>query len=141
MRDIQSDKIDTSHQILRPPGWPRPRGYAHGIAARGRIICLGGQIGWDETETLKSGFIPQCRQALQNIVALLAEAGATPANLVRMTWYVVDIDLYNSLLPELGQVYRDTLGKNFPAMALVQVVNLVETGALVEIEATAVIND
>jgi len=126
-------------QILQPSGWPMPKGYANGIAADGRIVVTGGVIGWDTEERLADGFIAQVRQALSNIAAILAEGGARPEHLVRLTWYVVDIEEYLANLKELGRVYREIFGAHYPAMALVQVVRLVEKAARVEIEATAVI--
>lgn len=127
------------HRALLPPGWPRPKGYANGVAATGTFIVTGGVIGWDETETVAEGFLPQIRQVLANIRAILAEGGAGPEHLVRLTWYVTDIALYRESLPAIGAIYREVLGRNFPAMALVQVVSLVEPAAMVEIEATAVL--
>ncbi len=118
-----------------------PKGYANGIAARGEIIFVGGQIGWDEQGRFPQGFVPQVEQALRNILAVLAEAGAGPEHITRMTWYVTDMAAYRASLRELGAAYRRVMGKNFPAMALVQVVSLVEPEALVEIEATAVLPD
>jgi enamine deaminase RidA (YjgF/YER057c/UK114 family) len=126
-------------KVLQPPGWPQPRGYANGIAAQGTVVVTGGVVGWDEREVFPAGFLPQVRQALLNIRAILEAGGAGPEHLVRLTWYVTDIDAYRSSLKELGPVYREVLGKNFPAMALVQVVSLVEPAAMVEIEATAVV--
>ncbi|HXH43643.1 MAG TPA: RidA family protein [Bradyrhizobium sp.] len=125
-------------QILQPSGWPVPKGYANGMAAEGRIVVTGGVIGWDAEERLADGFVAQVRQTLDNIAAILAEAGARPEHLVRLTWYVVDMDEYLANLKELGRVYRDVFGAHYPAMALVQVVRLVEKAARVEIEATAV---
>jgi enamine deaminase RidA (YjgF/YER057c/UK114 family) len=126
-------------QILQPSGWPMPKGYANGMAADGRIVVTGGVIGWDAEERLAEGFVAQVRQTLSNIAAILAEAGARPEHLVRLTWYVVDMDEYLANLKDLGQVYRAIFGAHYPAMALVQVVRLVEQAARVEIEATAVI--
>ena len=126
-------------QVLQPSGWPMPKGYANGIAAEGRIVVTGGVIGWDAEERLADGFVAQVRQALSNIVAILAEAGARPEHLVRLTWYVVDMDEYLANLKELGRIYRTIFGTHYPAMALLQVVRLVEKAARVEIEATAVI--
>lgn len=127
--------------ILQPPGWPRAKGYANGIAATGRMVFVGGQIGWDESQAMvPGGLVPQTRQALRNIVAVLAEAGAGPEHVVRLTWYVTDMDAYRGAQKELGAVYREVMGRNFPSMALVQVVSLVERDALVEIEATAVLS-
>jgi enamine deaminase RidA (YjgF/YER057c/UK114 family) len=128
-----------SSQILQPGGWPAPKGYANGMAADGRIVVTGGVIGWDSEERLADGFAAQVRQTLSNIAAILAEGGARPEHLVRLTWYVVDMDEYLANLRELGQIYRETFGTHYPAMALVQVVRLVEAAARVEIEATAVV--
>jgi enamine deaminase RidA (YjgF/YER057c/UK114 family) len=116
-----------------------PKGYANGVAADGRIVVTGGVIGWDIQGRFPAGFVEQVRQALANISAILAEGGARPEHLVRLTWYVVDMDEYQASLKELGQVYRETFGSHYPAMALVQVVRLVEKEARVEIEATAVV--
>jgi enamine deaminase RidA (YjgF/YER057c/UK114 family) len=126
-------------QILQPSGWPMPKGYANGIAADGRIVVTGGVIGWDVGERLADGFVAQVRQSLSNIADILAAGGARPEHLVRLTWYVVDMDEYLANLKELGRIYREIFGAHYPAMALVQVVRLVETAARVEIEATAVI--
>jgi enamine deaminase RidA (YjgF/YER057c/UK114 family) len=126
-------------QILQPSGWPAPKGYANGMAAEGRIVLTGGVIGWDRHEQLAQGFVAQVHQALNNIAAILAEGGARPEHLVRLTWYVVDMDEYLSNLKELGKIYRKIFGSHYPAMALVQVVRLVEKAARVEIEATAVV--
>jgi enamine deaminase RidA (YjgF/YER057c/UK114 family) len=126
-------------QILQPSGWPVPKGYANGVAADGRIVVTGGVIGWDPEGNLPAGFVAQARQALGNIAAILAEAGARPEHLVRLTWYVVDMDAYLASLKELGRAYREIFGAHYPAMALVQVVRLVEKDAQVEIEATAVV--
>ncbi|PWT86883.1 MAG: enamine deaminase RidA [Proteobacteria bacterium] len=126
-------------QVLQPSGWPMPKGYANGMAAEGRIVVTGGVIGWDADERLADGFVAQVHQALSNIAAILNEGGARPEHLVRLTWYVVDIDEYLANLKELGRVYRTVFGAHYPAMALVQVVRLVEKAARVEIEATAVI--
>lgn len=126
-------------KILLPEGWPRPRGYSNGMIAKGRILVTGGVIGWDETETLAKGFAAQTRQALANILAILREGGAGPEHLVRLTWYVTDIETYAASLKEMGAIWRDLIGPHYPCMALVQVVRLVESDALVEIEATAVL--
>ncbi|MBN8936927.1 MAG: RidA family protein [Rhizobiales bacterium] len=127
------------HKLLQPPGWPQPKGYANGIKARGEFVFVGGMVGWDENETFAKGFAAQAKQALQNIRAVLAEGGAGPEHLVRLTWYVLDIDEYRDARRELGAAYRDVLGDNFPAMALVQVGRLFEPEARLEIEATAVV--
>ena len=126
-------------QVLQPSGWPAPKGYANGMAADGRIVVTGGVIGWDHHGHLAKGFVAQVRQTLGNIAAILAEGDARPEHLVRLTWYVVDMDEYLSNLKELGKIYREILGGHYPAMALVQVVRLVEKAARVEIEATAVV--
>jgi enamine deaminase RidA (YjgF/YER057c/UK114 family) len=131
--------VSDGPQILQPSGWPMPKGYANGMAADGRIVVTGGVIGWDADERLPDGFVAQVRQALSNIAAILAEGGARPEHLVRLTWYVVDMEEYLSNLKALGRIYRDIFGTHYPAMALVQVVRLVEQAARVEIEATAVV--
>ena len=136
---VTDDEPPVSAQVLQPSGWPMPKGYANGMAADGRIVVTGGVIGWDNEERLAGGFVAQVRQALCNIAAILAEGGALPEHLVRLTWYVVDMDEYLAHLKELGQVYREIFGSHYPAMALVQVVRLVEKAARVEIEATAVV--
>ncbi len=129
-------------RVLQPPDWPRPRGYANGMSARGRLLCLAGQIGWDASERLAGDdFVSQARQALRNIVELLACDGAGPEHLVRLTWYVVDRHDYLANAAALGAVYREILGRHYPAMTAVQVVALIEPGAVVEIEATAVVPD
>jgi enamine deaminase RidA (YjgF/YER057c/UK114 family) len=129
----------TRPQILQPVGWPTPKGYANGMAADGRLVVTGGVIGWDRQGHLPADFTEQVRQTLSNISAILAEGGARPEHLVRLTWYVVDIEEYLASLKTLGQIYRDIFGAHYPAMALVQVVRLVEKAARVEIEATAVV--
>ncbi len=128
------------HKIVQPEGWPRPKGYANGVLAEGRLLFIAGQIGWNEREEFESDdFVAQVEQALKNIVAVLEAAGAKPAHIARMTWYVIDRQEYLARLPEIGAVYRRTLGAVFPAMSLVQVAALVENRAKVEIEATAVV--
>jgi len=134
----QSD-ASAGARVLQPSGWPIPRGYANGMVADGRIVVTGGVIGWDSQERLADGFVAQVRQTLSNIAAILAEAEARPEHLVRLTWYVVDMDEYLANLRHLGQIYREIFGTHYPAMALVQVVRLVEKAARVEIEATAVV--
>lgn len=124
---------------LQPPGWPQPRGYANGMMAEGRVVVTGGVVGWDAAGRFPDGFAAQARQCFANIRAILAEAGAEPHHLVRLTWYVTDIDAYLAAGKEVGQAYRDIVGRHFPAMAVIGVVRLVETQALVEIEATAVV--
>lgn len=125
--------------VLQPQGWPAPRGYANGMMAEGRIVVTGGVVGWDENETFPDGFGAQARQTFANIRAILAEGGAEPHHLVRLTWYVVDIEEYTASLKEIGRAYREIIGAHYPAMAVVQVVRLVERAARVEIEATAVV--
>ncbi|MBM3527704.1 MAG: RidA family protein [Alphaproteobacteria bacterium] len=138
-RPKRKRRAPARHQVLQPKSWPKPKGYANGIKARGVAIYVGGQVGWDEKERFPKGFVPQAKQALENIVAVLREGGAKPAHLVRMTWYVLDMDEYLAARRELGSVYRAVIGDNFPAMALVQVGRLFEREALLEIEATAVL--
>ena len=126
--------------ILQPPGWPRPKGYANGIAARGRTVFTAGVIGWDENERLVAPDMPgQLAQVLQNILAILAEAGAGAEHLVRMTWYVTDIAEYRAHAAEIGAAYRAAIGRHYPAMAVVEVSALVEPAAKIEIEATAMV--
>ncbi len=126
---------------LQPPGWPAPRGYSNGVMGRGRTVLVGGQIGWDESGRFAAGFVAQTERALRNILAVLAEAGAGPEHVGRLTWYVVDMAEYRACLPELGRAYRAVMGRNFPAMALVGVAALAEPEARVEIEATALLPD
>jgi enamine deaminase RidA (YjgF/YER057c/UK114 family) len=129
-------------QILQPPDWARPKGYANGIAAKGTLLFVSGMIGWDASERLVGpDFAAQARQALANIVAVLREGGGGPEHIARMTWYVVDRDEYVAAWPAVGAAYRDVIGRHFPAMTAVQVARLVEPGARVEIEATAVVPD
>jgi enamine deaminase RidA (YjgF/YER057c/UK114 family) len=130
---------DAGLRVLQPSGWPMPKGYANGISAEGRIVVTGGVIGWNADEKLAVGFVAQVRQALENIAAILAEGDARPEHLVRLTWYVVDMDEYLGNLKDIGKFYREIFGSHYPAMALVQVVRLVEKAARVEIEATAVV--
>jgi enamine deaminase RidA (YjgF/YER057c/UK114 family) len=124
---------------LLPEGWPRPKGYSNGMLAEGRILVTGGVVGWDAEEQFAEGFVPQVRQVLENIIAILKAGGAGPEHLVRLTWYVTDMATYRNALREIGPVYRAVIGPHYPAMALVQVVSLVEPAALVEIEAMAVV--
>ena len=127
-------------RTLQPAGWPRPKGYSNGIAASGRLIVTAGVIGWNEREEIVSDDLAgQFRQVLHNILAILAEDGARPEHIVRMTWYVTDLDAYRSSLAEIGAAYRELIGLNFPAMAVVGVAGLVEPRAKIEIEATAVV--
>ena len=127
-------------KTLLPPGWPRPKGYSNGISARGRIIFTAGVVGWDEQERFAAPDLAgQFAQVLRNIVAILAEDGAGPEHVVRMTCYVTSRDDYVASLPEIGEAWRATMGKNYPAMAVVEVSGLVEPEARIEIEATAVV--
>ena len=129
-------------KVLQPPGWTPPKGYANGIAVRGTQVYVGGQIGWNGQQRFESDdFVAQARQALANIVAVLAEAGAGPEHIVRMTWYVVDKREYVASYRALGTAYREIIGRHFPAMTAVEVKALIEDRARVEIEATAVIPD
>lgn len=126
--------------ILQPPGWVRPRGYSNGIAASGRTVCVSGMIGWDaQGQFHTDDFAGQTRQALQNIVEVLAEAGAKPEHIVRMTWYVTDKKEYVAAYKEIGVAYRELIGKHYPTMTAVQVMALIEDRAKVEIEVTAIV--
>lgn len=124
---------------LHPKGWPRPSGYANGMTGKGRLIVTGGVVGWDIMGNFAHGFVPQARQAFTNILAILAEGGAGAEHLVRLTWYVVDLDEYRGALRDLGRAYRDTIGGHYPAMAVVGVTGLMEPQARLEIEATAIV--
>jgi len=127
-------------QILQPPGWRRPGGYSNGVAAEGRLVFVAGLVGWDENSEFQSDdFIAQTEQTLKNTVAVLAEAGAGPEHVTRMTWYITDKQEYLTRGRELGEVYRDIMGRQYPAMAMVQVSALMEDRAKVEIETTAVV--
>ena len=130
-------------KVLQPPGWPRPRGYANGIAAGGgTLVFVAGQIGWDASGAFPAAdLVGQVRQTLLNVLAVLGEAGGRPEHVVRMTWYVVDREEYLARAPEIGAVYREVMGRHFPAMSAVQVVALMEAEAKVEIEATAVVTE
>lgn len=126
--------------ILLPKGWKRPKGYSNGISASGRLIFVSGQVGWNREEIFEAKDLAgQVRQTLENTLAVLKEGGAGPEHIVRMTWFVADKAEYLASLSEIGQAYRDLIGKNFPAMALVEVKGLLEDGARVEIETTAVV--
>jgi enamine deaminase RidA (YjgF/YER057c/UK114 family) len=137
----QQTKSRPGATALLPAGWPAPKGYANGIKARGELVFVAGQIGWDTHGRFAPGFVAQVRKALQNIVAVLATAGAGPEHVVRLTWYVIDMAEYRASLTALGTAYRDVMGRNFPTMTLVEVKSLAEPEALVEIEATAVVPD
>jgi enamine deaminase RidA (YjgF/YER057c/UK114 family) len=128
------------HAVLQPSGWPRPKGFANGIVARGgETVFVGGMIGQDSEGRFADGFVAQMKLALENIAAVLREAGATPAHIVRLTWYVLDMEEYLAALPELAASYREVMGRHYPAMAVVEVRRLVEPLARLEIEATAVL--
>jgi enamine deaminase RidA (YjgF/YER057c/UK114 family) len=130
----------TIHTILQPAGWAQPKGYANGVAAEGKLVFVGGQIGWDRQNRFETDdLVGQVRQTLQNVVDVLAEAGARPAHVVSMTWYLTDKKDYLGNLESIGRVYREVMGRHFPAMAVVQVTALVEDRAKVEIQATAVV--
>lgn len=127
-------------ETINPPQWPRPSGYANGLVAQGRFLAISGQIGWNERgELVADDFLGQALQALRNVVEVVRAAGGQPEHLVRLTWYVVATDDYRASLSELGRGYREIVGDHYPAMALVQVAGLLEEGARVEIEATAVL--
>jgi enamine deaminase RidA (YjgF/YER057c/UK114 family) len=129
-----------SREVLQPPGWARPRGYANGVAAEGRQVFVAGQVGWDaEQRFVSDDFALQVRQALSNVIDVLACAGAGPAHVARLTWYVTSRDEYNGALEAIGAIYRELFGRNFPAMSVVVVAGLLEPRAKVEIEATAVV--
>jgi len=130
---------DDLPRALVPPAWPRPIGYANGMTAKGRVIVTAGLVGWDQMGNFPDGFVAQARQLFINMLAVLAEGGAGPEHMVRLTWYVVDLDEYRANARELGRVYREIIGAHYPAMAVVQVVGLVEKKARLEIEATAVV--
>jgi enamine deaminase RidA (YjgF/YER057c/UK114 family) len=126
--------------IVQPEGWKRPKGYANGILAEGKMLFVAGQVGWNEREEFESDdFVKQAEQALKNIVAVLNEGGAKPEHIARMTWYVTSNKEYVDRLAEVGKVYKSIIGPHYPAMSLVQVAGLFEAGAKLEIEATAVI--
>lgn len=129
-----------TQRILQPAGWPRPSGYANGVSATGRLVFVAGQVGWNAAGAFESDdFVAQVAQALRNVVAVLAEDGARPEHIARMTWYVTDRGEYVRRAREIGAVYREVIGRHFPAMTAVEVSALVETGAKVEVEVTAVV--
>ena len=133
-------KDNVAMTFLQPAGWAAPKGYANGVVAEGRLVFVAGQIGWNAQCVFESDdFVAQTRQALANVVAVLAEASAQPCHITRMTWYITDKHKYLVALRDVGRAYRDVIGAHFPAMTLVQVAALLEDRALVEIEATAVI--
>jgi enamine deaminase RidA (YjgF/YER057c/UK114 family) len=129
-------------RLLQPEGWARPKGYANGIEARGRLVFVAGQIGWDKNERFTAkDFAGQFEQALRNILAVLAQAQAGPEHIVRLTWFVTDKRAYLADARRVGEIYRAVMGRNFPTMSVVQVAALIEDEALVEIEATAVVEE
>jgi enamine deaminase RidA (YjgF/YER057c/UK114 family) len=130
---------DADIEVLLPDGWRRPVGYANGVAARGRLVFVAGQVGWDTSGSFADGLVPQVRQALENVVEVLRAGGVEPRHLTRLTWYVVDREAYRAARADIGRVYREVIGPSYPAMTLVQVAGLLESRALVEIEATAVV--
>jgi enamine deaminase RidA (YjgF/YER057c/UK114 family) len=127
--------------VLQPPHWPRPRGYANGVKARGSVIVTAGQVGWNERGEFAEGLVGQVAQTLANVASVLKAGGAGPEHLVRLTWYVTDVADYRARQAEIGRAYRDVIGRHYPAMAVVEVSGLVEPEALVEIEAMAVVPD
>jgi enamine deaminase RidA (YjgF/YER057c/UK114 family) len=135
----RSSADGAANVVLQPPGWPRPKGFANGILARGEMVFVGGMIGQDKDGRFAQGFVAQMKLALENVAAVLEQAGAAPRHIVRLTWYVRDMDEYLADLPALGAAYRDVMGRHFPAMAVVEVNRLVEPQARLEIEATAVL--
>jgi enamine deaminase RidA (YjgF/YER057c/UK114 family) len=132
--------MSNDDRAILPEGWPVPRGYANGMVAEGRVLVTGGLVGWDKDGVFAEGFIGQLRQTLINIKAVVEAGGGRIEDIVRLTWYVTDIATYRASLKEMGPVYREVLGRHFPAMAVVQVVALVEPQALLEIEATAILS-
>ena len=134
-----SESDESRPVTLQPPGWPKPRGYANGMMAEGRVVVTGGVVGWDTEGNFADGFADQARQTFANIRAILAEGGAEPHHLVRLTWYVTDVEEYLAAGKDVGRAYREVIGSHYPAMAVVQVVRLVEAKAKIEIEATAVV--
>ena len=135
---MNSRKPETTNTVLQPLGWPRPPGYADGIKARGDMIFVSGMVGRNPEGEFRVGLVAQARQALSNILAVVAEGGGKPEHIVRLTWYVRDMDAYLAAREELGDAYRAVMGKHFPTMALLEVSRMTEPEALVEIEATAV---
>jgi enamine deaminase RidA (YjgF/YER057c/UK114 family) len=141
MASINRDALKHGPIAVEPEGWPQPKGYSNGMMARGTLLVTGGLVGWDRQGQFADDFIAQVTQTLRNIAAVLEAGGAKPEHIVRMTWYVTDMDSYRNNLRAIGTAYRDIIGRHFPAMALVQVVSLVEPRAFIEIETTAVIPD
>jgi enamine deaminase RidA (YjgF/YER057c/UK114 family) len=138
----KSGRDEADFRVLQPPGWPRPIGYANGVAARGRMIFVSGQIGWSAEGRFEAlDLAGQVRQALENVIAVLREGGAGPSDVTSMTWYVVDRKNYIAEQKKIGEAYRATMGRHFPAMAVVEVSGLVEDQALVEIQAVAMASE
>ncbi len=134
--------MTTTARTIQPEGWPRPKGYSNGMAARGELLAVAGQVAWDENEEIVSPeFGAQFRRALQNVVDVVRTAGGQPSDLISLTIYVTDKDVYESCLAQIGAAYREIVGKHYPAMALVQVAALLEKGAQVEIQGLAVLSD
>ncbi len=137
---IVATPLATPLREINPPKWPSPRGYSHAMAGTGTFVFIGGQIATDNAgRVMTVGLVPQARQALRNLRTVLAEAGGAPEHIAQMTWYVLDIDHYRAMLRELGLVYREIMGRHYPAMVLVEVTGLVEPAAIVEIAATAIL--
>jgi enamine deaminase RidA (YjgF/YER057c/UK114 family) len=133
---------ESEMKFLQPPGWPRPKGYANGVVARGGLVFVSGVVGWNaQREFGTSDFVAQLRQALLNIVEILHQANAKPEHIARMTWYVLDKNEYEAAMKEIGIVYREIIGRHYPAMTVVQVSGLMESDARLEIEVTAVVPD
>jgi enamine deaminase RidA (YjgF/YER057c/UK114 family) len=131
---------DAPHRLLHPRAWKRAKGYANGIVAEGRIVFIAGQVGWNADQRFESqDFVAQVRQALENVISVVREAGGAPEHVTRLTWFITDKAEYVSRLPEIGEVYRSVMGRHFPAMTMVQVAALIEDEARVEIEASAVL--
>lgn len=129
-------------KVVHPPDWPRPKGYANGVVARGNLVFVSGIVGWNaQREFTSSEFVAQVRQALLNIVEILRQAKAKPEHIARMTWYVLDKNEYLAGMKEMGTVYREIIGRHYPAMTVVEVSGLMEASARVEIEVTAVVPD
>lgn len=142
MNPTEPPQPGPSHRVLQPQGWAKPKGYSNGIEARGRTIYVGGQIGWNGQCAFEVHDLPsQVRQTLENVVAILAEAGAGPQHVTAMTWYVTDRKAYSASLKAIGAAYRAVMGRSFPTMAVVEVSGLIEDEALVEIQAIAVVPD
>lgn len=141
-KTVEQISVSTPNRVLQPEGWARPIGYSNGMEARGRTVFVGGQIGWNAQCKFEAKDLPgQVRQTLENILVILREGGAGPEHVTTMTWYVLDRKQYSAALKEIGAAYKATMGRHFPAMAVVQVSGLIEDEALVEIQATAVVPD